>query len=551
MALALLARPLFVGLGRTDLDGDESIYAGVVERMVDGGPWLTPTEENGPFLEKPPVRFWLVAAAMRLGLPRTEAGHRAVDAAFGAAALLYVFLLARRVGGTASGLGAAFLLITQSALLFAHGLRSGTMEPLLVLSYCGGVFHFLRWAEGAGRGHATAVGAWGAAAILAKTFAAIPLFAVLLLAGAVVPAWRARAAADARPWWRSALLCAGLVAPWFLFELGRQGPAVWHSMFVEHVVTRVTASVDPAHLQPWWFYPAFVAGTLGRGWPYVLGGAIVLAARRETRPAAVLLGLWLVVPVLLFSLAASKLPHYVYPALPALAVVGGQVFGAVARAIGDVRRREPLPPRARWAAAVAAALGLALAAAVVVSGPLRADLGPLSARTARPERPLAVAAAGILAVLGRRRAAAAVLALGLAASEVDREYGRALETARVARRPLGGLVDCIAVRSGGERRIRVAVARPLFRDERYYFARVGWRHWRPDPDHLTRRMRDPERDTPLVLDYASYRALVPRMQEWPAEVRGATGFAPVRDRDLYVLLPGRFHDCAAAAAAAP
>jgi 4-amino-4-deoxy-L-arabinose transferase-like glycosyltransferase len=545
-ALAFLSAPLFAGLGGTDLDGDEAIYAGVVERMAAGGSWITPTDENGPFLEKPPLRFWLVAGAMKVGLLEpTESGHRLLDATLSAAALGYVFLIARGLGGTVAGLGAAFLLVIQPELLLVHGLRSGTLEPLLVLSWCGAIHHFLRWTEGRRR-DAFLVAAWCAAAALAKTVVVIPLAAVLVLATGLVPEWRARAIAERGTWGRAAALFAGLALPWFALQLLLHGARFGHSMFIEHVVTRVTAAVDPTHLQPWWFYLDFVGRAAARGWPYLVVGAVAMAVSPRLRPAGVLLALWLILPVALFSMAASKLVHYVYPALLALAVLGGQAFGAAARLIGDVRARAPLPPRARLVTGAIAVIALAVAAVVAIVGPMQMDAGPLHARTAGPVRPLVVAAAAGLALLGRRRAAVAALAGALALSEVGREHGRALERVRVRHRPLGAFVACVAAHSEVPRQVRVSVGRPLFRDERYYLARVGWRDWAPDAVHLTRMVRDPDRDAPHVLDFRAYQSLVPAIASWPPETRAGAPLLPLRGHDLVALLPGRFRPCAAA-----
>ena len=56
--LLLFGIPLFVGLGRTDLENDEAIYSYSVERMVALHDWLTPRAiydgADNPFLEKPP-----------------------------------------------------------------------------------------------------------------------------------------------------------------------------------------------------------------------------------------------------------------------------------------------------------------------------------------------------------------------------------------------------------------------------------------------------------------------------------------------------------------
>jgi len=100
---------LFHGLGRTDLRNDEAIYAFAVDRILETGNWLSP--ESIPhsdlpgdpaargvetFLEKPPLKFWFVAAPISLGLlPHNEFGLRFWDAAFGTLAFLYVYLIGR------------------------------------------------------------------------------------------------------------------------------------------------------------------------------------------------------------------------------------------------------------------------------------------------------------------------------------------------------------------------------------------------------------------------------------------------------------------------
>ena len=60
LVIGLFCVPLFLGLGRTDLENDESIYLFAVEVMVTHGDWLTPKSlpsETDPFLEKPPLKF--------------------------------------------------------------------------------------------------------------------------------------------------------------------------------------------------------------------------------------------------------------------------------------------------------------------------------------------------------------------------------------------------------------------------------------------------------------------------------------------------------------
>ena len=71
LVLILFCLPLFVRLGQTDLENDEAIYSFAVDRILETGEWLTPKaspSEDAAFLEKPPLKMWIVAAGIRSGL---------------------------------------------------------------------------------------------------------------------------------------------------------------------------------------------------------------------------------------------------------------------------------------------------------------------------------------------------------------------------------------------------------------------------------------------------------------------------------------------------
>ena len=103
--LLLFGLPLFHGLALEDLHNDEAIYSYAVDRILESGNWLTPETIPGsaapgdpgdreaiPFLEKPPLKFWIVALPIRLALlPHHEFGLRFWDALFGV--ITFVFFL--------------------------------------------------------------------------------------------------------------------------------------------------------------------------------------------------------------------------------------------------------------------------------------------------------------------------------------------------------------------------------------------------------------------------------------------------------------------------
>ena len=82
--VAAFALPLFVGLGVRDLENDEAIYSYAVDSVLARGDWLNPVLspfESTRFLEKPPLKFWIVGAPIALGLlPHNEVGFRVWDA---------------------------------------------------------------------------------------------------------------------------------------------------------------------------------------------------------------------------------------------------------------------------------------------------------------------------------------------------------------------------------------------------------------------------------------------------------------------------------------
>ena len=127
LVLALFCLPLFIGLGREDVRDDEAIYSFAVERILETGDWLEPKSipnETWAFLEKPPLKFWIVAAPIRFGLlPHNEFGIRFWDALFGAVAFVYVFAIGSRLAGPVCGAVAVLILFVHSPLIFDHGLR--------------------------------------------------------------------------------------------------------------------------------------------------------------------------------------------------------------------------------------------------------------------------------------------------------------------------------------------------------------------------------------------------------------------------------------------
>lgn len=471
LVILLACVPLFVGLRNVDLESDEAGHSYTVDVMLSDGDWLTPKScpyKEYAFLEKPPLKFWIVAAPIKLGLlPNDEFGLRFWDALFGSAAFLYLFALGRLMGGPVCGLAAVLILFAQRPLLFDHGLRGNNMEAMLVLAYCAGIYHFLRWrtSESARtrRLHIVAITLYFVAAFMMKFVAAMFLPAVLFISILVRPAdWR-RVSRDWLAWLGGVALALLLIAPWFIYEYHRFGAELWNTMFAAHVYQRFTTYLDPAHLRPWHFYLSTIWNELVNRHAVivVVGGwcLVLLRLIRTGWPEGSVVLLSAALPLTVISFGSSKLYHYAYPFLPAFAVAGGYFASETLKFLGPLvgsrlRFLERVLPALRRAAdwrAVQALLAVIVVSAVAIAigthitGRLRLTVGDvLLLRNSDPLRPWAIAAlAGLVLVRRPEIALRLVVPLFVLALLPVGAYEANLRDTRVEHHQVRAMRDCL------------------------------------------------------------------------------------------------------------
>jgi 4-amino-4-deoxy-L-arabinose transferase-like glycosyltransferase len=577
LVLLLFGAPLFLHLDGPDMENDEAGHSFTVDRILETGTgWLTPQAvPSGAYVEKPPLKFWLIAGAMKLGLlPDDDFGMRFFDAAFGALAFLYVYLIGCRVRGPGAGLAAGLVLFVFGPLVFGHGLRSNNMESSLVLAYCAGVFHFLGWTDGrsrAGRrGHALAAGAAFALGFLTK-FVAVFFLPLVCVAGLLLDRpHRQILRARWREWLVPAALTVACVAPWFVYQTIRMGSGFWAVIVGQHVYERFTVGLDPSHLRPWSFYATQIWrewAASGAAWGVLLGLAFLVARAGPARDwrARVLLT-WALVPLALISVGSSKIIHYALPFLPPLAIGTGWMLAA---AVGIVRgwlggSREAAARPLRRAAALAGFAALALAVWTLWVGP--ADLALPSGLTLRNQsiwRP--ALAAGLLLWLGGALRQGVVWSVAVLVASMllpVHAYGATVTRIRQERHPLRTIRDCVAARAAAGAIVSPGTfaASPLVtHGYLYYLRKIGPFATGRDDEQIDAQVRarllDPQHQSVVIMAVGDYRAWLAR-----ARAAGGAGGGPLSDRDLplpvhvepdfVVLLPGAYGACVAPAVAA-
>jgi 4-amino-4-deoxy-L-arabinose transferase-like glycosyltransferase len=357
--LLLLVVPgalLYPSLSFHLFEPDEGRYAQIPREMLLRGEWIVPYLQGKPYLDKPPLLYWLVMGCYGLfGIADWTARLVPALAVHGCVLLTYV------IGRRSLGERPAF----WGALLLALAPGFVSVGRLLVLD---GVLAFFVWlsllaALEAVRGPRLRWGWWLTAAMASAlgVLSKGPV-AVFLV---IPPLWLYRRLTESRAnlGGRAALAFALVVLsvnlPWYLAVSVRE-PSFPRYFFWEHNVVRFLDPFD--HQQPIWFYGPIVLGGLLPGTLLVISFCRFLladdeAARRRRPPELgffLLSGGWC---VLFFTLSGSKLPTYVLPAFPCLALaLGASLAGSQWE-------------RTRWPMGIATTAFVLLAAGHVVAVP--------------------------------------------------------------------------------------------------------------------------------------------------------------------------------------
>ncbi|MFI5215598.1 MAG: ArnT family glycosyltransferase [Candidatus Limnocylindria bacterium] len=403
--LAAFAAFLFVRLGAVGLiDYDEAAYAQAAHEMLERGDWLAPTLNGEPFFEKPPLLYWGQILGYRaLGVGEAGARVGSALAALAALAALYVFSK-RPLGARVAGLGALAL---GSSLAFASLARVALTDLWLLLCIVLALGCFHRALEASARAGGSrwfvAFCACCGLAMLAK--GAVGALLPLAAAAAQLALLR-RLSLLLRPgWWLAggaALLAIGL--SWYLL-LGLTQPdgfAFMSELFLEHHLDRFTSPKEGHRGSIFYYLPVLVLAFAP--WSALLPVALArrFGAASERERWLRLLGLLAAVTLVFFSAAATKLPHYLLPALPGLALlVADRLAG----------KGPPIDRRAlAWSVAGTVLLLLALAGGLAAAEAIAARLPDWLGEQARKAPGLAFPLD-----LGPAPAAAALAALATAA----------------------------------------------------------------------------------------------------------------------------------------
>jgi 4-amino-4-deoxy-L-arabinose transferase-like glycosyltransferase len=405
--------PLLGGDGLGLVGADEPRYAQIAHEMLDRfdaahtlkdklSACVTPYLYGHPWLEKPALYYWRAMFLFQdFGVHDWSARLPSTTFAFIMVGLIYLHMRRFRPGGH---LDAALITVACAGIIgFSRG-ASTDMQMAAPLAI--GLLGWYAWYETDSKFWLYDIYFFTGLATLAK--GPVAPFLALAIIAAFAFLRREWSILRRSLWWPGVALYFAMVLPWFI-AVQHQNPTFFREFFLEHNIERFTTD-RYQHVQPFWYYIVVVALAM-MPWTVIAVRALFdgiqtsfaewrlrhsknprLCANRPGDAFPEFLVIWALIPILFFSFSRSKLPGYILPSIPPIAILTGDYL---------FRRRQPglsrwvlfghaalcgvmtmfsmllpwfvahgptVPPKDELAAAVLASFGSSLLILVVVKG---------------------------------------------------------------------------------------------------------------------------------------------------------------------------------------
>ena len=293
---------------------DEGRYASVAYDMLRSGEWIVPHFLGQPHLTKPPLMYWLTALCFKVG-GVNEWSARAIPAGAALGTILLTWSLALRWLGARHALFAALLLLASPLFFIMARLCDHNM--LLTCWVTLGGWAWWRWQEDQQSLHRGLYYLAHGLAFLTKG----PVGCLLILFGQIAFHFAGQRQAPNRTivWWPGVFTAMGLGLSWYVLMVLQQPDRL--DYFVRYELLDRVFTNTHKRAEPFWFF-WLVLPVAFLPWLPLL----VTCARRGWRNVCRSfpeggLALYVLIMVLFFTLSRSKLPTYILPALPPLALL--------------------------------------------------------------------------------------------------------------------------------------------------------------------------------------------------------------------------------------
>jgi len=307
---------------RVPLTRAEGMYALIPQEMLQSGHWLLSTLNGAPYLDKPPLLYWLNMLAYKV-LGFSEMAARIPTLACTLGEIWLTYLIGRRLFTQRAAWLGGFVLLSSLGF-FAHHLQILT-DHLITLSLLASLYCLLRWQEEEDPRWSGGFYLALAGGFLSKGF--IGLAFPLIISALYL--WPRDRKSLYRLWFNDWALClAGLMVAWFAVMEYHHPGFLRHQIFNEQIMRflgrREPPDINPFSVKEFWIF--LVIWLLP--WTLLLPQALYrfwgeIRSRSGGMEQGSLLLIWAGVILGFFTLSSSRIEYYSLPALPALALVLG------------------------------------------------------------------------------------------------------------------------------------------------------------------------------------------------------------------------------------
>ena len=303
------------------IPSDEGRYAEMAREMLVTGDWVTPRYNGYKYFEKPPLQVWATAATFQaFGIGDWQA--RLWTALTGFLTILAIGFTGARIYNPRAGWIAALVLASSPMWVISGHFNSLDMglSAFLVAALCSLLLAQTSHNKSSNRNWMWACWVFMALATLSKGLIGAAIPAMVFIAYSI-SAW------DWKIWTRLRLFSGTVIyllitAPWFVL-IAQRNPEFLEFFFIHEHLQRFTQDTHSRTGPIYYFVPLLLIGALP--WVLQIPGSIAQAwqERRREFSSGWLLVCWFAIIFTFFSVSHSKLPGYIIPIFPALALLIG------------------------------------------------------------------------------------------------------------------------------------------------------------------------------------------------------------------------------------
>jgi 4-amino-4-deoxy-L-arabinose transferase-like glycosyltransferase len=319
LAFGLAACCLLWSLGGYGLlHNNEGLYAQIPREMLASHNFIIPYLNGVPYIEKPPLLYWLIAGSYWL-FCISEFAARFVPAIAGFLTLLIAFVTAR----TYLSARAAFLvvLILGTSLGYAVSCRMVFFDVVFTLFLTAALLCYFDWEQTSRRSQLRLGYVLLGLAVLTKGLVA------LILAGLVVIIYYLIARKPCQQWWQAwdiwgMLFFLAITVPWHILAAYQDPNFAWFYFINEHFL-RFLGEREPKD-----YYHGPIYYYSYRVFIYLLPWSLLFPLffmrkqnTKEGKPLMRFLAIWFWTFFIFFSLSKAKANYYLITALPSLALL--------------------------------------------------------------------------------------------------------------------------------------------------------------------------------------------------------------------------------------